>query len=177
MKDFGTLSTKWDVSIKFIPLELREPHRREDRKSQGAREKMENNTHSHTYTQARLLNQHDQKPLWTHRDGRMHQIPECILQLPVQYFYGIPECGWVALSLIPSLGLFSLFFYFFSFLFNFFCPVLSCLVFVWYYILLFKNVIIKKEKCRKRSFKIRACRHEVQMVECLTTSFRQLKKW
>lgn len=68
-------------------------------------------------------------------------------------------------------------FLFFSFLFNFFCPVLSCLVFVWYYILLFKNVIIKKEKCRKRSFKIRACRHEVQMVECLTTSFRQLKKW
>ena len=36
MRDLGTLSPKWDVSIKFLPLGLNEPCERGDSKSIGA---------------------------------------------------------------------------------------------------------------------------------------------
>lgn len=37
VRDLGILSPKWDVSIKFLPSELREPQGRGDRKSVRAR--------------------------------------------------------------------------------------------------------------------------------------------
>jgi hypothetical protein len=37
MREMGTISPKWDVSIKSLPSELRETQRREGRKSVRAR--------------------------------------------------------------------------------------------------------------------------------------------